>query len=194
MEAQYWIPTVQQGGQFLDVYSSMLTDGIIFINAPIDQRIAGLVTSCLLHISSNTGVVQHPKIYLNSKHGDIISSMSIVDIIEYYKKKDTRIQTMGFGEIGVAAGLILAAGTLGFRKVAAHSRLSLRLGIDNLEFGGIQSEQAKAREEGKMRQISLELFAKYSGQTIEVLRIYANKEGYLDATEAKDLKLVDEII
>jgi len=69
MEAQYWIPTVAQNGQHLDIYSSMLAEGVIFVNARIDQRIAGLIVSCLLDINAHSGTVKHPKIYLNTRMG-----------------------------------------------------------------------------------------------------------------------------
>ena len=151
MEAQYWIPMVRRGSQYLDVYSSMLEDGIIFVNAPIDQRIAGLATSSLLHHAArgeNTGCA---KMYLNTKQGDIVSAMSIVDIIELYKRRNVEIQTLGFGEAGVAACLILASGTPRQRKVAAHCQLSLDLGLDHLDLPNPQ-ERRNAIQAGRADQ------------------------------------------
>jgi ATP-dependent Clp endopeptidase proteolytic subunit ClpP len=194
MEGQFWIPSVNHNGHHLDVYSSMLADGIIFVNARIDQRIAGLITSCLLQISSNIDVVQKPQIYLNTKLGDLVAAMSVVDIIEFYKNRDITIQTMGFGEIGIAGGLILTSGSKGFRKMATHSQLSLYLGVDNLEFGGVQSAEAKSIQAEKMRRISIELLSKYSGQDKDEFRIRTNREDYLDGRESKRLGLIDDII
>lgn len=194
MDAQFWTPTVNHHGQYLDVYSSMLADGIIFVNAPINQRIAGLVTSSLLHINSNTDTAKKPKIYLNTRKGDIVSALSIVDIIEFYKSKNIQIQTIGFGEVGIAAALILAAGTKGFRKLAKHAQVSLYLGLDSLDFEVIKSTQAQERQETKLRKKSNELFAQYTGQDISVFRNLTGAEKYLDAKEVKGIGLIDDFI
>lgn len=193
MEAQYWIPTVTNNGRHLDVYSSMLADGIIFVNAPIDQRIAGIITSCLLHISSNAEEPSQPQIYLNTKRGDIVSALSVVDIIEFYKRKGVTIQTIGFGELGAAAALILAAGTGGMRRAAAHCHISLHFGTGNVDFA-ISSDQAKARQSAKTQSAVVELLSKYSGQERDLFRTYTNSESYLDAPEARQFGLVDEVI
>jgi len=84
MDAQYWIPTVKHQDQYMDIYSSMLAKGIIFVNAKIDQRIAGLITTCLLHINETADIVQ-PKLYLNTSQGDIVSAMSVVDVMQFLK-------------------------------------------------------------------------------------------------------------
>lgn len=195
MESQYlWVPTVIQNGQHLDIYSSMLADGTIFVNTPIDQRIAGLVASCLVHISSNSRISHPPKIYLNTKLGDITAAMSVVDMLEFYKSQDTKIQTMGIGEIGIAAALVLAAGTKGSRKIATHALLSLRLGLENLVFGGELSAQAKANQGETLRDKAIELFVRYCGKDKDEFRSLTNSERYLDADQTKDLGLVDEIV
>ena len=194
MEAQFWTPTVNHHGQYLDVYSSMLIDGIIFINAPIDQRIAGLVTSSLLHINSNSETPQTPKLYLNTRGGNIVSAMSIVDTIEFFKGKNIQIQTLAFGEIGIATALILAAGSKGIRKIAKHAQLSLYLGLESLDIEVIKSTQARERQDTSLRTKTNELFAFYSGQDISLFRGLTAAEKYLDADESKSLCLVDEFI
>jgi ATP-dependent Clp protease, protease subunit len=194
MEAQYWIPTVSHNGQYLDVYSAMLADGIIFVNTRVDQRVAGLITSCLLHVQAKPDTGQQPKIYLNTKQGDLISAMTVVDIMEFYNGKGVHVQTAAFGEIGVASALILAAGAKGSRKVAAHSLLCLRLGTESLEFGAISSNQAKGTQEAKLRETAVRLLAKYSGQDPDDLLHYINREAYLESAEVIRLGLADGTI
>ena len=190
MESQYWIPTVTRLGQTMDIYSSMMARGIIFINAPIDQRIAGLINTSLLHIHETADIVQ-PRLYLNTKRGDVISAMSVVDVMRFLK---VPIETVGFGEIGVAAALILAAGTKGHRRAAAHCNLGLRIGIDNLAFEAVQSEQAKAAEQAKVLKKAMDLFAQFTKQNINTIRTLTNSESYIDAEEAKELGFIDEIV
>ncbi len=196
MEDKYWIPTVQHGGQNLDVYSAMLIDGIIFINAPIDQRIAGLVTSCLMQIYARTEQAQTPKIYLNTRQGDILAALTIVDIIEFYKRKESQIQTVAFGEVGAASAIVLAAGTRGLRKMAAHGQICLRISAENLQFGSVQGEQAKARQEGKTVATLIDLLVSYSNLKNETDRIrsYLTSEQYIDASSAKECGFIDEVI
>lgn len=194
MEAQYWIPTVRRGSQYLDVYSSMLEDGIIFVNAPIDQRIAGLVTSSLLHHAAHGENTRSAKVYLNTKQGDIVSAMSIVDIIELYKKKKVEIQTLGLGEVGVAACLILAAGTPGQRKVARHCQLSLYLGLDSLDLPNLKGADMQLREAERIKAQFLDILERYTGTSVDRFRVRIGSEEYLNADDAQRLCLVDELI
>lgn len=195
MDAQYWIPTVMRNGQYLDIYSSMLARGIIFVNAAIDQRVAGLINTCLLHINETADIVQ-PKIYLNTQKGDVLSAMAVVDVMQFLQKNERNpiaIETFGFGEIGVAAALILAAGTKGRRRAATHCQMSIRIGSANVGFEAIQATEAKSKEDAKLRQKALELVQRFSGLDLETARFYINNfEGYLEAEKAIELGLIDE--
>ncbi|MFX0132601.1 MAG: ATP-dependent Clp protease proteolytic subunit [Candidatus Hodarchaeota archaeon] len=182
--------------QYMDIYSSMLAKGIIFVNAKIDQRIAGLITTCLLYINETASIVQ-PKIYLNTNQGDVVSAMSVVDVMQYLKdntKHKVNIETFGFGEIGIAAALILTAGTKGFRNVASHSQLGLYLGIESLEFSTIQGTEAKAKQQEKMREKVVELFTQFSGLDAMLIMAHLNKQDYFDANEAQEKGYIDGII
>jgi len=194
MESQYWTPTVRRDGQHLDVYSSMLEDGIIFVNAPIDQRIAGLIATSLLHLHAHGQRNTPAKVYINSKRGDIVSAMSVVDIIELYKRMQVDVETVGMGELGVAGCLIVAAGTRGHRKLAAHCQLSLYVGLDNFDLPNLKSPDAQQRQSNTIRTRFIEQLSVYSGQPLDYFRARGNSEEYLTADEAKELGLVDELI
>jgi ATP-dependent Clp protease, protease subunit len=194
MEDKYWIPLVQNAGQTMDVYSSMLAEGIIFVNTRIDQRVAGLITSCLLHITGRKDQAVNPKIYLNTQQGDVLAALTVVDIIEFYKRRDMQIQTVGFGEVGLATSIIMACGTHGLRKIAAHGQICLRVAPGNLEFGNVESEQAKARQRDKIVITVIDMLTSYSGQEKDYFRACLGAERYLSAEEAIEIGLVDEII
>jgi ATP-dependent Clp protease, protease subunit len=194
MDHQYWIPTVSRGSQFMDVYSAMLADGIIFINAPIDQRLAGLVASSLLTIQSRTGEARPPKIYLNTKRGDIVSAMSVVDIVEHYKKKNISIQTVGLGELGAAASLILCAGTKGQRRAASHAQLSLHVGLDQFDLPNIKSTDMQTRQGERLKSTMIKLLANYSGNDEALFRVRVSSEDFMTAEQAKKEGMVDDII
>jgi ATP-dependent Clp protease, protease subunit len=185
---------VQTGGQTLDVYSAMLVDGIIFVNTRIDQRVAGLVTSCMLQITARRDQAKSPKLYLNTNQGDMLAALTVVDIIEFYKKKNMQIQTVGFGEVGPAAGIILAAGTKGGRKIAAHSQVCLRMTPGNVAFGNLESDQAKATQTSKVMANVVDILAAYCRQDKNYFRLCVGSERYMGAEEAVEIGLADEII
>lgn len=193
MDAQYWIPTVSQDGRFLDIYSAMLADGIIFVNAPINQRVAGLVASSLLHIDRLARASKQAKLYLNSKEGDLVAAMSIVDIMEHYKKK-VPLHTVGLGELGIAGSVILAAGSKGCRRAASHAKLSLYVGLSHFDFPNIQSAEMKSSQGEGIKQEMIAMLAHYSGQDPMFFRMRLNSEQYLTASEAIKFGLIDEAI
>jgi ATP-dependent Clp endopeptidase proteolytic subunit ClpP len=172
----------------------MLEDGIIFVNASIDQRIAGLIATSLLHLHAHGQRNAPAKVYINSKRGDIVSAMSVVDIIELYKRMQIKVETVGIGEVGAAGCLIVAAGTRNHRKVAAHCQLSLYLGLDNFDLPNIKSAEMQLKQSEKIKARFLEQLSVYTQQPLDFFRVRGNSEEYLSAEEAKRLGLVDELI
>ena len=59
-----------------------------------------------------------------------VSDMQTVTIImEFYKEKGVAIETLGLGEVGLAASIVLITGTKGKRQIASNSQISIYLGI-----------------------------------------------------------------
>jgi len=192
MESQHWIPTVTSNGRHLDIYSSMVSDGIVFVNAGINQRVAGLVVSALIHICKDSKQ-QEAKLYINAGGGDITSALSVVDMMEFFKSRAFTIHTMGLGEVGVGSALILAAGTKGCRKLAHNSQVSLYLGGNALEVNNALSSQAKVTQAERLRGLCIDMLARFSTEDVEGFRIRTNTETFLSAPEAQSLGLIDEL-
>lgn len=191
---EHWIPTIRnRKGQILDIYSSLMEKGKIFVNMPINQKTAGLINVCLDHIITEQDI-NRPEIFLSANNGDVISAMMIVDIIEFYKKNNIEIRTLAFGEIGIAASLVLASGTKGNRFIAPNCQLSLYLGLDGLEFCNINDTQAKYMQAEKIKNRCLELFVKFSNKNLEELRHQTDNEMYINAEEAIKMGIAEYII
>lgn len=191
---QHWIPHfVDEKGRCLDVYSSLLTDDIIFINSPINQRVAGLINTCLLYITSKLGR-NHPQLYINTRGGDLIAALSTLDVIEYYKRQNLVVETVGFGEIGIAPLILLMAGTEEKRILANNAQISLYMGLESLELVNMQGAQAKSKQSELLKAKVQQIISQYSKFNIEELRFRTENEAFISAEEALKFGLVDKIL
>src|SRR3569833_3664337 len=87
---------------------------------------------------------------------------------------------------------LLDAGEPGIRAALTNSRIMV-----HQPSGGAQGMAAdieiQAREILRMRQRLNELYAKYTGQALEEIEKAMDRDKFLEADEAKDFGLIDEV-
>src|SRR5919199_556730 len=111
----YIVPTVieqtNRGERAFDIYSRLLKDRIIFLNTPIDDAIASLITAQLLFLQSEDPD-RDIYLYINSPGGVVYSGMAIYDTMQHI---NPAVSTICMGFCGSMATVILAGGAAGKR-------------------------------------------------------------------------------
>ncbi len=189
----YLVPTVveqtNRGERAYDLYSRLLKERIIFLGTPIDDTIANLVCAQLLHLEA-----ENPdsaiNIYINSPGGDITALFAIYDTMQYIKPE---LSTICFGQAASAAAVLLAAGTPGKRLALPHARILLHQPWGS---GGGQATdiEIQAREILRMRDLLNEILSSHTGQPVEKVAKDTDRDYVLEAQEAKDYGIIDEVI
>jgi len=189
----YLVPTVVEqsprGERAYDLYSRLLRERIIFIGTPIDDTIANLVCAQMLFLESEDPE-KDINIYINSPGGDITALFAIYDTLKYVRPDKS---TFCFGQAASAAAVLLAAGTKGKRFALPHARILLHQPYGG---GGGQASdiELQAKEILRMRDLLNQMLANDTGQSVERLQKDTDRDFIMDAEEAKQYGVIDEVI
>ena len=189
----YLVPTVVEqsprGERAYDLFSRLLRERIIFIGTPIDDTIANLVCAQMLFLESEDPE-KDINIYINSPGGDITALFAIYDTLKYVRPDKS---TFCFGQAASAAAVLLAAGTKGKRFALPHARVLLHQPYGG---GGGQASdiELQAKEILRMRDLLNQMLATDTGQSAERLQKDTDRDFIMDAEEAKEYGIIDEVI
>ena len=189
----YIVPTVieqtNRGERAFDIYSRLLKDRIIFLGTPIDDTVANLIMAQLLHLESEDAD-KDINLYINSPGGEITGLFAIYDTMQFIKPE---IATYCMGQAASEAAVLLAAGTKGKRHALPHARILIHQPYSGA--GGQASDiEIQAKEITRMRELLERVLAHHTGQTMEKIRKDTDRDFIMNADEAKEYGIVDEVI
>jgi ATP-dependent Clp protease protease subunit len=183
------VEQTSRGERAYDIYSRLLKDNIIFIGTPIDDVIANLVTAQLLFLEAEDPE-KDVYLYINSPGGLITAGMAIYDTMQFVRPD---VSTICIGQAASMAALILAAGAPGKRFTLPNTRVLIHQPSGGFS-GQATDVDIQAREILRMREITNELLSKHTGQSIEKISRDVERDFIMNAQQAKEYGLVDEII
>ncbi|MDQ6726773.1 MAG: ATP-dependent Clp protease proteolytic subunit [Actinomycetota bacterium] len=187
------VPTVieqtNRGERAFDIFSRLLKDRIVFLGTPIDDTVANLIMAQLLHLESEDAD-KDINLYINSPGGEITGLFAIYDTMQFIKPE---IATYCMGQAASAAAVLLAAGTKGKRHSLPHARILIHQPYSGA--GGQASDiEIQAKEITRMRELLERVLAHHTGQTMDRIRKDTDRDFIMNADEAKDYGIVDEVI
>ena len=172
-----------------DIYSRLLKDRIVFVSGLIDDNLANSVVAQLLHLEG-----EDPErdiyMYINSPGGIISSGLAIYDTMQYIKPK---VSTICIGQAASMAAVLLAAGSPGKRTALPNSRIMIHQPLGGFE-GQASDIEIQAKEILYLRERMNEILHSHTGQDIKKIREDTERNYYMDALEAKDYGIIDEVI
>ena len=184
------VEQTSRGERAYDIYSRLLRDNIIFVGFPIDDGISNLITAQLLFLEA-----ENPDrdiwLYINSPGGSITAGMAIYDTMQFVRPD---ITTVCIGQAASMAAVLLAAGAKGKRYALPNSRILLHQPSMSGLAGQATDIDIHAREILRMRESLNGILADHTGKNVETISTDVERDFILDATQAKDYGIVDEII
>ncbi|MBF5059359.1 ATP-dependent Clp protease proteolytic subunit [Candidatus Neptunochlamydia vexilliferae] len=187
------IPTVIEdtgrGERAMDIYSRLLKDRIIFIGTAIDDQVANAVVAQLIFLRA-----EDPKkdisIYINSPGGSVTAGLAIYDTIRFL---GIDVNTYCLGQAASFGALLLCAGTKGKRFALPNSRIMI-----HQPYGGITGSSAdihiQAKEIVRAKQLTAEIIAEHTGQTLEKVIEDSDRDFFMSAEEAVEYGLIDKVV
>lgn len=186
----YVIEQTGRGERGMDIYSRLLRERIVFIGTPIDDHIASLTIAQLIFLEAEDSE-KDISLYINSPGGSVTSGLAIYDTMKFIKPD---IATICVGMAASMGAILLAGGTAGKRSSLPHSKIM----IHQPWIGGLQGQttdiEIHAKEMLKTRDTLYNILADHTGKTIEQITKDCDRDYFLTASEAKDYKIIDNII
>ncbi len=189
----YLIPMVieqtNRGERSFDIYSRLLQERIIFLGSDIDDNMANVVMAQMLHLDADDPE-KDIQLYINSPGGSVTSALAIYDTIQFIKSP---VSSICIGQAASAAAVLLLSGEKGKRYSLPHARILL-----HQPSGGVQGTsmdvEIQTREIVRLRKLLNEIIAKHTGQDIKKIEKDTERDFILNAQEAKQYGIIDEVI
>jgi ATP-dependent Clp protease protease subunit len=183
------VEQTSRGERAFDIYSRLLKDNIIFLGTPIDDQIANLIVAQLLFLEAEDPE-KDINVYINSPGGSVTAGLAIYDTMQFIRPDVT---TICVGMCASMGALLLTAGAKGKRFALPNSRILI-----HQPSGGMQGQATDVRihaeELIRIRELTSEILAKHTGQSLETIEADVERDRYLSAIQAKEYGLIDEVI
>ncbi len=186
----YVIEQTGRGERGMDIFSRLLRERIIFIGTAIDDHIASLTIAQLIFLEAEDSD-KDINLYINSPGGSVTAGLAIYDTMKYIKPD---VATICVGMAASMAAILLAGGAAGKRTSLPNSKIM----IHQPWVGGLQGQtsdiEIHAKEMLKTRDTLYKILANHTGKSIEQITKDCDRDYFLTSQEAKDYKLIDNIL
>ncbi|EGK14064.1 MAG TPA: ATP-dependent Clp endopeptidase proteolytic subunit ClpP [Psychrobacter sp.] len=178
-----------RGERSFDIYSRLLRERVIFLTGQVEDNMANLIVAQMLFLEAeNPDKDIH--LYINSPGGSVSAGLAMFDTMNFIKPD---VSTICMGGAYSMGSFLLAAGQKGKRYALANSRVMI-----HQPSGGAQGQatdiEINAREILKIRDRLNRILAERTGQPLEKIERDVERDYWLDAQEAKEYGLVDEVL
>ncbi|KAF3495440.1 hypothetical protein DY000_02054741 [Brassica cretica] len=183
------MPAVMTPGGPLDLSSVLFRNRIIFIGQPINAQVAQRVISQLVTLASiddKSDIL----IYLNCPGGSTYSVLAIYDCMSWIKPK---VGTVAFGVAASQGALLLAGGEKGMRYAMPNTRVMIHQPQTGCG-GHVEDVRRQVNEAIEARQKIDMMYAAFTGQTLETVQQYTERDRFLSASEALEFGLIDGLL
>lgn len=169
-----------------DLYSMLLTNRIIFITGEINDINANSVIAQLLYLDSLNQ--KDIYLYINSPGGSVTSGLGIYDTMNYVK---SNVITIGVGLCASMGAFILSSGNKRYALPNCEIMIHEPLGGATGQASDIKIASDRIL---KVKKKINRILAKNTKKNINKIEKDTLKDNYMDASEALDYGLIDEII
>ena len=173
------------------IQSKFLEERKIFLWGEVSDRSARDLTEKLLFLeSSDPG--KEITFYINSPGGSITAGMAIFDTMQLISSP---IKVVVTGMAASMGSILLCGATKGKRFLYPHSRVLIHQPlITGRMVAAAVDINIQAEEMEKLREELNGILAKTSGQPLDKIQLDTDRDFYLNAKEAIEYGLADEIV
>ncbi len=178
-----------RGERAYDIYSLLLKERIIFLGTPIDDQVANVIVAQLLFLNREDSE-REIQMYINSPGGVIYSGLAIYDTMQMISNP---ISTVAVGVTASFGTVLLTAGTKSRRYALPNSTIHMHQPL-----GGAQGQatdiEIQTKQILRLRTLLNDIMAKHTGKPVDVIKQDTERDFYLDAQQAVDYGLVDQVL
>ncbi len=186
------IPTIvdKEDGMYkaFDIYSRLLKDRIIFLSGEITDETANLVVSELLYLNSLS--TDDIYLYINSPGGSVTAGMAIYDTMNFI---ESDVSTICVGMCASMAAFLLSSGKKGKRIALKNSEVMIHQPLGGAS-GQATEIKIAAERIIKLKKKINEILSINTGKSLSKITKDTERDYFLDADEALEYGLVDQVL
>ncbi len=183
------VESTNRGERAYDIYSLLLRERIIFLGSGIDDQVANVIVAQLLYLDREDPD-RDIQLYIHSPGGSITAGLAIYDTMRLI---NADVSTICVGIAASFGTVLLSAGATGKRYALPHSTIHMHQAL-----GGVRGQAADieiaAREILRENDIIRGILSEHTGQPLDVIKRDTDRDFYLDADQAKEYGLIDEVL
>jgi ATP-dependent Clp protease protease subunit len=183
------IDNTSRGERAYDIFSLLLKERIIFLGSPINDQIANVIVAQLLYLNSEDPN-QPINMYINSPGGSIYAGLAIYDTMQMIPAP---VHTFAVGVTASMGTVLLASGAKGKRHALPHSTIHLHPASSGAQ-GYTEDVRIAFREQERVQTQLFYLVGKHAGRDWKQIEQDFDRDRYMNALEARDYGLVDEVL
>lgn len=187
------IPTViessARGERFMDIYSLLLKERIIFLGTQIDDQVANVVVAQLLYLAREDPD-KDISIYIHSPGGVVTAGLAIYDTMQLIQPD---VSTICVGSAYSMGTILLCTGAKGKRFALPNATIHMHQGRAGTQ-GQITDIKIAAKEFERLDEVIAKILSKHTGQSFEKIRQDTDRDIYFNAEQAVEYGLVDGIL
>ncbi len=178
-----------RGERYWDIYSLLLKERIIMLFTPITDPVANTIIAQLLYLDREDPD-KDISMYIQSPGGSINSGLAIYDTMQLIRAP---VSTICVGMTASMATILLCAGTKGKRYALPHATIHMHQASMGVQ-GQTADIQIAAREILRQQEIIHDILVRHTGQTLEKITHDTDRDFYLNAEQAVEYGIVDEVL
>ena len=178
-----------RGERAFDIYSLLLRERIVFLGTPIDDNIANLIIAQLLYLEREDPD-KDISLYIHSPGGIISAGLAIFDTMQLIRPD---VSTICVGMSASMATVILCAGAKGKRYALPNSTIHMHQARGGVT-GQATDIEIAAREILRNQETLRNILSEATGQPLERISRDTDRDYYMNAEQAKEYGIVDEIL
>jgi len=176
------------GERSYDIFSRLLKNRIILLTGEIDDNIASSVVAQMLYLDS----INHDDIslYINSPGGSVTAGLAIYDTMNFIKSD---VSTICIGMCASMAAFLLSSGQKNKRYILPNSEVMIHQPLGGAS-GQATEIKIAAEHILKIRDKLNKILSKNTKQSLDKIKEDTERDNFMNANEAKEYGIVDEII
>jgi ATP-dependent Clp protease protease subunit len=185
----YVVEQTSRGERSYDIFSRLLNDRIVLLSDEVNDTTASLIVAQMLYLEA-----QDPdkdiQFYINSPGGSITSGFAIYDTMQFIKSD---VSTICIGLAASMGAFLLSSGAKGKRIALPNAEIMI-----HQPSGGFRGQATDisihAERILKTKDHLNKILSENTGRSIDEVRDASERDNYMDAEEAKNFGLIDNVI
>jgi len=167
----------------------LLENRIILLQGPIHDGNANEIVMKLLYLQSENRR-KDVHFYINSPGGSVSATLAIYDTMQILS---CPVATYCVGLAASGGAVLLAGGSNGKRFILPHAKVMIHQPYGQVG-GQVSDIEIQADEILKTREVLNKILADHTSQSIERVAADVDRDFYMNAGEAKEYGVVDEVL